>query len=138
MSADELLSRLQKVRPTGKGKWMARCSAHQDGRPSLAIREESDGRVLLHCFAGCAVEDILTAVDLDFDALFPEKPIEHAGAIRQPFNARDVLAACADEIQLAAIVALRMKDGKAVTPGDRERLMVAHDRLQQAVRMIDG
>jgi 5S rRNA maturation endonuclease (ribonuclease M5) len=42
--------------------WMARCPAHDDNNPSLAIREV-DGKVLLHCHAGCpqlAVIDALT------------------------------------------------------------------------------
>ena len=63
MSADTLLEHLAGVR--GKdGQWMARCPAHEDRRPSLAIREEPDGRVLLHCFAGCAVQEVLSAVGL--------------------------------------------------------------------------
>jgi hypothetical protein len=37
----------------GPGKWLAHCPAHSDSSPSLSIREGMDGRVLLHCFAGC-------------------------------------------------------------------------------------
>jgi hypothetical protein len=33
--------------------WSARCPAHDDHNPSLSITEDRDGRVLLHCFAGC-------------------------------------------------------------------------------------
>ena len=51
-----------------------------------------DGRVLVHCFAGCGVSEILGAVGLDFDALFPPKPIDHAPPMRRPFPAADVLA----------------------------------------------
>jgi len=40
---------------TGSGRWQARCPAHQHRSPSLSIRAGSDGRVLLHCFAGCAL-----------------------------------------------------------------------------------
>ena len=32
---------------------MARCPAHDDREPSLSIRDGGDGRVLVHCHAGC-------------------------------------------------------------------------------------
>jgi hypothetical protein len=38
------------------------CPAHDDERPSLSWRLAGDGRLLLHCFAGCTFEDIRRAV----------------------------------------------------------------------------
>lgn len=73
MSADELVARLDLCRPNGEGKWMARCPAHDDKSPSLSITERSDGRVLIHCHAGCGANDILDSVGLDYSALFPEQ-----------------------------------------------------------------
>jgi hypothetical protein len=61
----QTLVRALKARRTG-ANWMARCPAHDDRNPSLSISEEG-GKVLLHCFAGCAqrsVIDALMAVDL--------------------------------------------------------------------------
>jgi len=63
-SVDDVLERLDKVRYSGKG-WMACCPAHEDRRPSLKIDEGADGRVLLHCFAGCTFEEVLSALGLD-------------------------------------------------------------------------
>ncbi len=40
---------------------MARCPAHDDRNPSLAIRDH-DGRVLVHCHAGCAQADVVNAL----------------------------------------------------------------------------
>jgi DNA primase len=51
---ENLLGRLKKVKGRN-GSWTACCPAHNDGSPSLAIREGEDGRVLLHCFGGCSV-----------------------------------------------------------------------------------
>lgn len=42
---------------------MAICPAHDDHHPSLSIRL-ADGRVLLHCFAGCSPRDIYAAIGL--------------------------------------------------------------------------
>ena len=38
--------------------WMAKCPAHDDRNPSLSIAEV-DGKVLLHCHAGCTQRDVL-------------------------------------------------------------------------------
>jgi len=39
MNIEILLSRLEKVKPHGNGKYLACCPAHNDKSPSLAIRE---------------------------------------------------------------------------------------------------
>jgi hypothetical protein len=45
------------------------CPAHPDSRPSLSITEIED-RILLHCFAGCRIEDIVRALGLRMSDLF--------------------------------------------------------------------
>jgi len=62
VTADAIVRAL-KARRSGSC-WMAKCPAHDDHNPSLSIRE-ADGKVLLHCHAGCAqraVIDELTAL----------------------------------------------------------------------------
>jgi hypothetical protein len=49
------------ARGTGRGRFMAKCPAHKDRSPSLSIREGKDGRVLVRCFAGCALDAVLDA-----------------------------------------------------------------------------
>ena len=44
------------------GKGMACCPAHDDQTPSLSLADGADGRLLLHCHAGCAFTDILAAL----------------------------------------------------------------------------
>ena len=73
-SALRLLDRLDKV--TGiPGGWMARCPAHQDGRPSLKIAEAAnlDG-VVINCFAGCDTDSIVKAIGLSPSDLFNTPP----------------------------------------------------------------
>jgi hypothetical protein len=50
-------------RPDGKGNFVCHCPAdgHAGGGPSLSICER-DGRLLVHCFAGCAYKDIMAAL----------------------------------------------------------------------------
>ena len=92
MSADALISKLDKVKRTGNDRWQARCPAHDDKGPSLSIRETEDGRVLVHCFAGCSVPEIVQAVGLELSDLFPPRLNgDHARPERRPFPAADVL-----------------------------------------------
>jgi putative DNA primase/helicase len=69
---DKVLSRLKGLRKTKKGH-EALCPAHDDQKPSLSVDVGSDGRVLLNCFAGCEVRDIVAAIELELRDLFPRK-----------------------------------------------------------------
>jgi hypothetical protein len=71
MNVESFLLRLKGVRRNGNG-WQVRCPAHADRSPSLSIREGSDGRVLLHCFAGCSVESLCQALKIRVSDLFSE------------------------------------------------------------------
>lgn len=59
----------QKIRPTGRGRWLAQCPAHNDGNPSLGI-SKGQGRTLINCFAGCKAEGIVRALGLRMRDLF--------------------------------------------------------------------
>jgi putative DNA primase/helicase len=69
-----VLSRLPNAKRNGKG-WAARCPAHDDKHPSLSISEGEGGRALVHCHAGCAPEEILSALGLKMADLMP--PNDH-------------------------------------------------------------
>jgi DNA primase len=70
MTIETLLGLLDGVTRTPRG-YKARCPAHSDKSPSLAIREAEDGRILLHCFAGCNVHQICEAISIEIRDLFP-------------------------------------------------------------------
>ena len=42
--------------------WTARCPAHDDRAPSLSICGAENGKVLVHCHAGCAQRDVVAAL----------------------------------------------------------------------------
>lgn len=133
MSIDVVLSRLEAVRRSGEGRWSARCPAHEDRGPSLSIRELDDGRVLLHCFAGCDVAAVLSALSLDMAALFPAREIKHGKPERRPFPAVDILKAIAFEATLVAVAASTLLAGEPFDSVDRERLTVAVSRIHAAL-----
>lgn len=53
-----------------------RCPAHKDRSPSLSVSEGADGRALVHCFAGCTVGEICSALNLTVRDLFPGRAPE--------------------------------------------------------------
>ena len=123
-----LLSHLAGVRRTGNGKFVACCPAHGDKHPSLAIRETEDGVLLLHCFAGCAVDEVVGALNLEVSDLFPRRESPGRKPERRPFSPSDLLVLAAWESLVAGIVASDIAQGK---PGaDRQRLLLAASRLQ--------
>ena len=73
------IAQLFQAKPIGRGHYQALCPAHRDQKPSLAISEGLDGRVLLKCWAGCSVVAILGAAGLRVSQLFPSsKPLTKA------------------------------------------------------------
>ncbi len=134
---DNFLTRLEHVRQVGDGRWIARCPSHEDMRPSLAIRGLDDGRVLVHCYAGCPVRSVLDAVGLTFDALYPTKARrvdDPAKPQRRPFPATDVLRCVGFEALVVAVAAARLANGGALDDSDRARLLVAASRIHAAVK----
>lgn len=69
---ERVLARLQGVRETGPGRWLALCPAHDDRHPSLSVHETPEGKVLLRCWAGCSTAAVLAALDLRWRDLFPD------------------------------------------------------------------
>ena len=138
MRVDDLLSRLDKVKKTGNGKWSACCPAHQDKSPSLRITEKPDELILIHCFAECENFDILAAVDMEFSDLFPEKLADHIKPLRKPFPAADVLEALANETLIVYIAAKRLANGESLSIAELDRLRLASERIMAAINLVNG
>lgn len=139
MSASTLLNRLPKARQTGRGRWTSPCPAHDDRRPSLAIRELDDGKTLIHCFGGCSTSEVLAAVGLSLEDLFPERQGGYSSQKeRKPFYASDILRCLAFEALLVSIAALNVAKGVELSEEDRKRLLVAASRLQGATEVCNG
>lgn len=142
MTADTLLSRLEKVKRTGQNRWQACCPAHPDRRPSLHIRETDDGRVLVHCFTGCDVHSIVAAVGLELTDLFPEKfdaDVHHqTGQRRDRFPATAVLRTLAFEVSIVVLAAEQLHTRGFLSADDDARLIQAHDRIAGALLAVEN
>src|SRR3954470_14083797 len=106
----------------------ALCPGHADRNPSLHVSEAADGRVLLHCFAGCTTETIVAALGLTLADLFPKDPlngphwprpmrdhyVELAGRVPDLIAEHDARRARDADVLLNVLVQL-MRDGRSFT-----------------------
>lgn len=138
MNAADFVSRLDKARQTGPGRWIACCPAHQDKRPSLAVRELDDGRTLLKCFGGCDVGAVTGALGLSVTDLFPDRIGYDKPQRRDRIPAADVLACVGHEALIVAIAGKAIAAGETLNAEDSERLSVAIARLQTAAEVAHG
>jgi len=124
-----ILSHFNKVSKTTKSNsYNCLCPSHEDRLASLSIKFADDGRVLMHCFAGCDIQSILGSVGLDLDDIVPKR-IDLLKPIGKAYNPFAVLKSLKDEVLLVAIAGAELAQGKALEEGDRKRLM-------KAVRLI--
>lgn len=138
MSADILLSRLEKVKRVGDGVWQACCPSHDDRSPSLRIKEAEDGKILVKCFAGCGAAEIVGAVGLSLEALFPEKLEHHGKRERSPFSHREAMNALSFEVTFLAACSVQLRKGEKLGDNDHERLVLAAQRLIAAADYCNG
>lgn len=117
-----LLERLCKVRKVKDRQWTACCPSHDDRTPSLSIKEGDDGRVLVHCWSGCATLDIVAAVGLELRDLF--EATSHQP--RRPGPSREALAHERMIYEMGAAALLR---GESLSIEDAARFATACKRL---------
>ena len=132
-----LLERLSGVKQTAPSRWIARCPSHDDHSPSLSIHECDDGRVLVHCFAGCEIEDVLAAVGLSFSDVMPERVGERHfhRSVRQKIPPRDALALLDHESLVVAIIGADILEHKEVDEPTLSRLAKAVGRINETRSM---
>lgn len=143
-SPDLVLSRLDRVRKAGAG-WSARCPAHQDKTASLSVTSGTDGKLLVHCFAGCSTHDVLAAIGLTVGDLFPRRLADATPETRRELQGlalRSQLRACANvldhESGVVLIAAGDLHQGRVLTDADHARLALAVDRIRAARAAVGG
>ena len=110
---------------------LAQCPAHEDRRPSLDVTTGRDGRTLVHCRAGCRVDEVLAMVGLRLGDLF-------AHALDAPVRARPRTAL---DAMRAEALAMAQRQAWA-HPGVVERYAAADairaaDRVRREAREDD-
>ena len=133
---DNLLSRLTKVKGRA-GSYTACCPAHDDKSPSLAVKEQ-DGKIILHCFGGCSVREIVGAVGMDMTDLFPPAEAKYTPVPKVRFFATDLLKVLNLEAQIVAICAFDMAKGKTIPAADLDRLQLACQRINTAMEAANA
>lgn len=135
--AERLLQRLERVKETGPGRWVACCPAHLDRNPSLSIRETEDGTLLLKCWPGCSVGEIVAAVGLHLSDLFPPRPeYHHKGPTRRRWSAAEALRCLATEAAVISLAAGDIADSETLSPEDTERVHLAARRIAEAREVV--
>lgn len=134
--ARRVLARLERVVDRGYGQFFACCPAHDDTNPSLSIKVLDDGRVLIHCFAGCTIDQVLMASHLELSDLYPDG--SHP-AMRESvrWNYRDLLLLARREMQVAVIAIDRVLNDQPIDETDRGRLVAAHSRLAKLIEVAN-
>ena len=128
-----LLSRLESVRANRNGTWLARCPAHDDRSPSLSIATGDDGKVLLHCFAGCGAADVVEAIGLELSSLFPETH-DWKGQRRTNVDYKALCHFIQHEITVLIIAAQKVRVGEVLTEDDQETLA----RVQKSLERLNN
>jgi hypothetical protein len=131
-AAQRLLDRLERVKQTGPGRWVARCPAHEDRSPSLSIRELGDGRVLVHDFGGCETRDVLAAVGSTLAELYEAPLGQHFPPSHSGVSAHDRLEVICHEVLVAALIVDDIVRAGTVDAEQRARLTQAAARIGKA------
>ena len=130
-----LLERLDAVRERSSGHWFARCPAHDDQSPSLSIKETDEGRILIHCFAGCCPLAVMNAVGLSMSDLFPTPPGDTKPG-KPRWNYRELLEVVYREATICAQAAQECAMGRNLSYEDAKRVWKASERIFKVLEVI--
>lgn len=135
MNIEEVLSRLRKVRKTGKSSWVACCPSHEDRSPSLSISHK-DGTTLLNCFGGCSVQEVAGAIGLQLSDLFPPRESSSKPFQKNRLNPYDVVRRLKDDLVIVGVAARMLANGEQLAESDILKLFEIHQRSEDAARLI--
>lgn len=136
MILDNLLSRLTKVKGRA-GNFVACCPAHEDSSPSLAVKEQ-DGKIIMHCFAGCSVQSIVESVGMDMTDLFPPATPTYRPQPAVKFYAADLLRVLHLEASIVMVSAFNLQQGVKLKDADLSRLKLAYQRIDSAMEATNA
>ena len=116
---------LKQVAPN---RYLCRCPSHEDKSPSMTVTIEPDGKTLVHCFAGCSPEDIVSSLGLTMSNLFPD---EITDEYRQKKQIQFQRAQFMSDYRLIQLGENWLKRGKQFSIHDKRVFKSAIDRVNQ-------
>jgi hypothetical protein len=126
---------MTEAKPTGHDQYLGHCLAHGSKRHRDLSIKLTDNKILLHCFAACPKEDVVSALGLTVQDLFTDAPLPQ-GQRPAPKPVRIDRKARAFQFELAALD-LRMRADAILQAANRidvSRLSdEALDRVMQSV-----
>jgi len=128
---DNIVSRLEKVKKTGSDQYVAICPSHNDKRPSLSIKALPDGKILLHCFAECSIDDVLGSLGLTLEDLFPEK-LEPSKTNKRKISATTALEVIYFDGLVVQTTARMIVNKESLTEKDYQRVTSSFMRINSA------
>lgn len=128
-----VLARLDNPKLNGRDRWRSACPACGGNKSALSVGIGSDDAVLLKCWKGCGVSEVVASLGLELHDLFPPKLADHRAT---PLRRRGMLTAgqCLDVISFECLLtwtaAINLANGHTLTPDDLARLSIAAERIQ--------
>ena len=138
-----LISRLHRVQQHGNG-YRADCPSGHSSRGALSLSEADDGRVMLHCFAGCSASEVVAALGLSLSDLFPKRqsrnlpPLERARLRELTSIAawRAALGVLSREGTVVEVAATMIERHESLAPDDIARIRLATQRIHSAREVL--
>lgn len=124
---DMLLSRLHGVRNTGAGKWQAKCPSHADRSPSLGIKQVDD-KIMINCLAGCGKQEILSAIGLTFDDLFPDRITDNTKPVPR-FSRSEFYDIAVNEAGIISLALMDVLAKREVSVDNWDRVLIAIKKI---------
>lgn len=135
---DTVLSRLENPKSSGRDRWRSVCPAcGGTNKSALSVGLRDDDAVLIKCFKGCDVSQVLGAIGLEQADLFPRS--DGPGSGREPLkrkmmvSARQAIDLIEFECVLVWTAAFNLANGHALSPEDLDRLGIAGRRIQAVI-----
>jgi len=134
MNITTFLNSLDRVRANGKGKWQAACPAHSDRSPSLAVKEASNGNILINCFSGCTPDEITSAMGLQMRDLFADDNF-YTRTTTGP-SRTELEKALVHELYVLQVAIGMRRDREPIHPEDKDREQLAVKRINALLKEI--
>jgi putative DNA primase/helicase len=113
MSLSNFLQVFPHAKKAGDNQYTACCPAHDDKTPSLSISEGRDGMILLHCHAGCDIDDILSALGIGVRDLYPRVSASNYQSLLKPSSPRPAERGAAPDRPVSADIAAGLPQSSA-------------------------